>query len=164
MMSTADKLSDMHPSRKNDMIQLFFLVAVLIHKLPYLDYFFTNVGRIPKAALKASLLAWKKSCTAEKYCSNPTLMFIRPYLEEVLSMQYEEEPNYGKLKFLLTKSLLEKNLVPSTFAFSSSSLVQHPYSILLQDISIDESNHKAEQEPLINRIKINKTQQQDSQK
>ena len=86
MMSTADKLSDMHPSRKNDMLQIFFMIAVLMHKLPYQEYYFENAGRIPNAALKASLLIWKRNCTAEKYCEHPTLMFMRPYLEEVLSM------------------------------------------------------------------------------
>ena len=80
LMSTANKLSDMHPSRKNDMISLFYSIAVILEKLPYQDYFLFNNGRIPYAELKASLLLKKKNCTAVEYCNYAALRFMRSYL------------------------------------------------------------------------------------
>lgn len=140
MMSTADKLEGMHPSRKNDMLQLFYVISIVIHKLPYYDFYFTNAGTIPKEVLKASLLVWKRNCTATEYCKSPILMFMQPYLEEVLSMSYGDEPNYSKLKFLLVKSLLDRNLAPSKNVLCSS-LLPNQQTVTINNIALDESNH-----------------------
>jgi len=37
---------------------------------------------------------------------------LSPFVDEVMSLQFDEEPNYNKLKFLLTKSLLDSGYVP----------------------------------------------------
>ena len=96
--------------------------------------------------MKASLLVWKKQCTVEKYCDDPKIKFMAPFLEEVLSMAYSEEPNYAKLKFLLVKSLLDRNLEPSANALCESSPIENP----LLDITEDEFAHKIESDPIIN--------------
>ena len=43
LTSTADKLSGMRPSRKNDMLNLFYTMSILIHKLPYQNFYFDNI-------------------------------------------------------------------------------------------------------------------------
>jgi len=36
-----------------------------------------------------------------------------PFLQEILKMGYDEEPNYGKLKFIMVKCLLDRGIAPN---------------------------------------------------
>ena len=35
-----------------------------------------------------------------------------PFVQEIYSLRFDEEPNYNKLNFLLAKILMNANLVP----------------------------------------------------
>ena len=50
----------------------------------------------------------KKQLTAEKLCVQEALC-LKDFATEVLRIEFCEEPNYAKLKHLLTKVLLEQN-------------------------------------------------------
>jgi hypothetical protein len=39
--------------------------------------------------------------------------FMLNFAEYVYGLKFEDEPNYGYLRFLLTKNLLEKEMIPS---------------------------------------------------
>ena len=49
-----------------------------------------------------------------------------PLLEEASSLEFSEKPNYGKLKFLLEKILLENDKVPnSQYSFLGPPSIRH---------------------------------------
>ena len=54
--------------------------------------------------------------TTEDLCGtqdeNLEVYKLSPFVDEVMSLKFNEEPNYNKLKFLLTKSLLNSGYVP----------------------------------------------------
>ena len=118
LISSCSKLENKIPSRKDDMIGLAYMVLFLIDSLPYQAYYFDNIDQISYKKVKAHLYQMKVKAKAEDYCTKET-EFLLPYLEEVFGMDYESEPDYGKLKFLLVKSLLEEGIVPLKNALCS---------------------------------------------
>jgi hypothetical protein len=38
---------------------------------------------------------------------------LHDFIEEIMSYTFDETPNYNKLKFLLTKSLIDQELMPN---------------------------------------------------
>lgn len=38
---------------------------------------------------------------------------LLPLAEYIYSLKFEEEPNYNKIKFMITKNLLDVNIVPN---------------------------------------------------
>ena len=111
LISSCSKLENKIPSRKDDMIGLAYMVVFLIDSLPYQDYYFDNIGQISFEKIKSHLYKMKTKAKAEDYCTKETQLLL-PYLEEVFKIDYESEPNYSKLKFLLVRSLLEEGIVP----------------------------------------------------
>lgn len=101
----AFKLIDL--SRRDDFISLCYLIGFFISgELPWLGKlrpgdpnFFYKVAAI-KRKLKAKELCVDKAACFEPFCSY------------VFKMKFSEEPNYGLLKHLLVKCLLQKNIVP----------------------------------------------------
>ena len=47
--------------------------------------------------------------------SDPFTYALAPVLEEANSYGFDETPNYGKLRFLLQKILLDWDLVPDSY-------------------------------------------------
>ena len=53
----------------------------------------------------------KQLCgTAKK---NPQTHKLLDFVEEIMGLSYAEDPNYNKLRFLLTKALLNEGEVPN---------------------------------------------------
>ena len=52
-------------------------------------------------------------CSSKNQLQNDNLKKLRNFVDEVMLIEYEEKPNYNKLKFLLTKELLNDNIVPN---------------------------------------------------
>ena len=50
--------------------------------------------------------------TIDDLCLTSDLEILRPFITEVWDIEYTEEPNYNKLKFMLVSILLENNVVP----------------------------------------------------
>jgi hypothetical protein len=70
------------------------------------------------------VLAIKEELTIDEYCHSPDSKLLRPFIEEVWGLQYEEKPNYGKLKFLLVNILLSSDDVPKMNLLQDSESVQ----------------------------------------
>ena len=55
--------------------------------------------------------------TCQELCGtavrNPETHKLLDFVEEVMGLSYAEDPNYNKLRFLLTKSLLNDGSVPN---------------------------------------------------
>jgi hypothetical protein len=59
--------------------------------------------------------------SAKDLCEKAQTPFLADILEEAYSYEYDQKPDYGKLKFLLTKQLLDMDLLPSTkFSFKNN--------------------------------------------
>ena len=54
---------------------------------------------------------FKASKTAEEFLERKT-MALKPVLEYAYNLEFEEEPEYEKLKFMLKKILLDENMIP----------------------------------------------------
>jgi hypothetical protein len=50
---------------------------------------------------------------AEELCVSNDSKKIYPFLKEVYSLKFDEEPNYNKLSFILVKELMQMNISPS---------------------------------------------------
>ena len=48
----------------------------------------------------------------DEYCKLPENKMLLSFVTEVWQLGYEEEPDYNKLKFMLTKILIDKGEVP----------------------------------------------------
>ena len=69
-------------------------------------------------------------------------MQLVPLLEEASSLEFSEKPNYGKLRFLLEKILLEYDQVPnSQYSFLGPPCISH-------DERDDESDEEISSEDL----------------
>ena len=45
-------------------------------------------------------------------CPSYESRLLLPFVEEIYSLTFNEEPNYNKLHFLLAKVLMDSNLIP----------------------------------------------------
>ena len=50
--------------------------------------------------------------TAKGFCKLSECEFLGAALEECYAIEYDQEPDYAKIKFLLQKPLLEQGIVP----------------------------------------------------
>jgi hypothetical protein len=50
---------------------------------------------------------------------------LAPFVEEIYKLKFSDEPNYSKLKFLLTQVLLQQDVIPDLkFDWSKFSSIQ----------------------------------------
>ena len=54
----------------------------------------------------------KCNSTPKQFCYGKRIEIFGDILEEAYSYEYEEEPNYGKLKFMLKSLLLNSGYIP----------------------------------------------------
>ena len=59
-----------------------------------------------KLAMSVQDLCGKSSIESQAF-------LLTDFVKNIMSLKFEEEPNYGKLKFFLTKALLETGDVPN---------------------------------------------------
>ena len=97
LISSCIKLENKFLSRKDDMLGLAYMIFFLIDSLPYQNYYFENINKLPISQVKSHLYLMKVKAIAEDYCTEETL-FLLLYLEEVFAMDYESKPNYKKVK------------------------------------------------------------------
>ena len=91
---------------------------VLINKF---DPIFEMIGRDPDSR---QFMEFKKSKSAEEFClANKTSILIKA-LSECYETEYDAEPPYTKIDFLLKKILLENNILPGG-RFSTTRVVQN---------------------------------------
>lgn len=68
------------------------------------DHFFQKVKKA-KLSMTLDDLCGKNLAQTRAY-------LFKPFIREVMSIKFEEAPNYEKLKFLLEKILLDRKIVP----------------------------------------------------
>ena len=49
----------------------------------------------------------------KEICSLMKCEYLNDFVEEAYAIKFKEQPNYNKLRFLLAKNLLDKELVPT---------------------------------------------------
>jgi hypothetical protein len=93
-----------------------------------------------------SVIGLKKiNMTPEELCSSEYSRLILPYLSEVYTLKFDEEPDYNKLGFLLVKELMSINLTPSNeFDWNSHWLAAIKQVQLVNKIEIISGNETFE--------------------
>ena len=104
------------PSRRDDLISLGYVMLYMIDgDLPFIkdeSISIFNPRQDQEQDFKR-VKTLKNILTPADLCRTREGKLILPYLREVYSLEYEETPNYDKLAFLLVKSLLDLNMVPT---------------------------------------------------
>ena len=99
---------DMVLSRRDDMISLFYLLLHL--QTGELPFYKSSVDRFQ---LKEYIINTKLHTSYIDLCRSFNSAHMIPFAKEVLSLDFFDKPNYNKLRFLLEKNLLDKNMVPT---------------------------------------------------
>jgi len=102
-------------SRRDDLISLCYLLVYFIDE-SMLSFIDGVVGMSKKEKFKY-IRNCKLAMTCQELCGtaseNPETHKLLAFVEEVMGLAYAEEPNYNKLRFLLTKALLDAGSVPN---------------------------------------------------
>jgi casein kinase 1 len=102
-------------SRRDDLISLAYLLIYIVDgDLEFMkgqcesgdDNMSSNSDEFIKIG-KAKL-----SMRPKDICPSFESQQILPFIQEIYSLRFDEEPNYNKLNFLLVKVLMNHNLVP----------------------------------------------------
>jgi hypothetical protein len=114
MFASVNIFKRQRQSRRDDLISLVYILAYFLNgKLSWLkkikrtdpDYL-EKVGKIKEEIALTTICEKKAVCLFD-------------FASEVFKLKFEEEPNYGKLKFMLTVALLQQNqLVDNHFEWS----------------------------------------------
>ena len=101
-----------HLTRRDDIIQL-------VYSLVFAQDGFQSI--LTKAQDEEEIRAFKLKATAEEFCAGPNTHYLTPILEVAMAYKFEETPNYQKLKFLMSKVLIENFIKPTpSFIFDQN--------------------------------------------
>jgi len=101
-------------SRRDDLISLAYLLLYLIDgDLEYMKDGDADKHPQDQAAEFQKIGLKKVTMTPEELCLSNESKKIYPFLKEVYSLKFDEEPNYNKLNFILVKELMSVNLSPT---------------------------------------------------
>ena len=90
------------------MLSIFYILIFLYYgEIPFLDL------RLEKEEQKKKFINHKINSEPMETCVRYNLVCLSEFAKEIYGLEFKEKPNYRKLKFLLTKPLLEMNIVPS---------------------------------------------------
>lgn len=102
-------------SRRDDLISLVYNLIFLMD-YTRLTYLYQLPGKGMKQqfeiAKKAKARLGPKELCGESLKST-SVFKIKPFVEEIWKLKFDELPDYDHLRFLLQKSLLDEDLVPS---------------------------------------------------
>lgn len=83
-------------SRRDDAIQIIYNLMILYNSMePLMIHLKSNSVKL--------LGEYKKHATPFKFCLDNKCMFLLEVMEEVYNIKYDSEPDYNKLRFLLSK-------------------------------------------------------------
>ena len=89
-------------SRKDDLTSVCYVLVYLFHESNLLNIDI-NSDNDTKTCYKLSLAA-KKSQTLEQLCYGQSAP-LKSFLTEIFSLKFEQEPDYNKLRAMLTDAL-----------------------------------------------------------
>lgn len=70
---------------------------------------------------------FKMEKTPKQICKDQRAQYLIPFMEEAYSIGYDEEPQYGKIIFMLEKVLLDMNCIPDRyFSWFQKSFIGRP--------------------------------------
>ena len=72
----------------------------------------TDVSHMHQQEYFDYIVQLKEELTIKDYCYSPDSKLLKPFISEVMNLEYEEKPNYNKLKFLLVKILIDQDFFP----------------------------------------------------
>ena len=72
-------------SKRDDMISIGLLLISLLDKLPYEDWYQTQMSNF-NYNIKKELFEKKSMCTVDDYCSSPHTLCLKNYMQTVLSL------------------------------------------------------------------------------
>jgi len=102
-------------SRRDDLISLCYILIYFIDD-NQLEFINKVVGMSKREKFRF-IKNFKVNVTPEGLCgdavSKPVTHKLTDFVKEVWSIQFTEAPNYNKLRFLLTKALLDVGKVPN---------------------------------------------------
>ena len=76
-----------------------------------LIYITTGIKTFPFNGQREQVLKLKLEMSPSEVCKEAP--FLITFAKHVYELEFEEEPNYSYLKFVLIKNLLDVNIVPS---------------------------------------------------
>lgn len=105
------------PSRRDDLISVAYLLLDLLRGFN----FGSTLNEDDDLQTKLKIVCKQKTkWSVSRICRQLQLDFLRPFLEEVFSLQFKEEPCYSKLRHLLTVPLLEMEQTPTPCILGST--------------------------------------------
>ena len=93
------------PSRKDDLESLCYLL-LSVQKDEEISIMF-DASNLSQLDHFKKVLEIKKATSVEEHCGSPKTKKFLPFLKEVWGLNYDEKPNYNKLKFMLVSILLD---------------------------------------------------------
>jgi serine/threonine protein kinase len=109
LFSSLHTMENKPMSRRDDLIQVVYMLVFLLGDLPFKAQANTYDDKF------AQILAQKQTTSVEQLTRPGTnSQILRPFIQEVFSYQYSEEPYYSKLVHMLTKELLAIGSKPSS--------------------------------------------------
>jgi serine/threonine protein kinase len=96
-------------SRRDDLISLAYLLSYLFNPdVEWMDRIYNDSKNFSNAS------KIKKSLTANDLCTEEA-KYLLPFAEEAFDLEFDERPDYCKLKFMLKSILLNKDVVPDLY-------------------------------------------------
>lgn len=96
-------------SRRDDFYCLVFFLSYLLTN--QLLFFASGISESDNSVDTA--VAKKIEQKPRDFLTDPRNKCLIPFAEYVYSLNFDEEPNYNKIRFMLTKNILDFNLVPN---------------------------------------------------
>lgn len=98
-------------TRRDDLISLCYLLVYLIDgDLPFIIPRNRNLDRREEFDAIKEL---KENLVPEEFCkSKEASRHLLSFVKAVLELDFDEKPDYNRLRFLLVKGLLDQNVVP----------------------------------------------------
>ena len=77
----------------------------------------------------AAMAKFKQETTPEDICKDQRAQFLIPLMKESYSIGYDEEPQYGRIIFMMENELLNMNCIPDKyFTWFQRSFIGRPIS------------------------------------
>lgn len=102
-------------SRRDDLISLVYTLVFMLDQSRM--SFINNLVDKDKLERLRIVGEAKDKMTVQDLCgsseSESIAFLLTPFAEEVMKYEYDEQPDYNKLRFLLERVLMQKNIAPS---------------------------------------------------
>ena len=97
IFSSADSMGYNTQSRRDDLIVLCYILIYTVNggELCFMDPGYYDFDEAQRELSFDIMCERKKVLTPQKLCCGPNAQFLVPFVEQVMDLEFEEEPNYG---------------------------------------------------------------------